>query len=329
MKKNALAPVTRDILKLIRDFHSIVICRHVNPDGDAEGAAFGLRRILQLTYPEKDVRVVNRGGIPESIAFLGQEDTADVSFYRDALVIVLDCAVLNRLDNENVMSGACVVKIDHHPDVEPFGDHAWVEPTRSSTSEMIADLWWNNRDVLRMDTEAARALYVGIVTDTGRFMFSTSGNTMRLAATLLEYGFDCPAVFANLYLESFEYRQFSAAMTAQINRTPAGVAWLHVTKELQERYALSHEQSGNTVLLMNDIAGSPIRIVFIDNEDGSIRVRIRSRFIVINQMAIKYHGGGHAFASGATVYSPAEMQALLDEADILQRDWLREHPDVR
>ncbi len=321
--------ITDAILAQIQKHDRIVLCRHENPDGDAMGSSLALARIIRLTWPDKDVRVVNTGIVPDSLSFLEPEDTCDVSFYEGALVIALDCAVLNRMANKDYARGDFFIKIDHHPNVEPFGDLCWVEPHRGATSEMIADLAATYADVLKMDAEAALELYVGIVTDTGRFQFGTTPETMRICADLLAYGFDTSRMFANLYLEDYEYKLFCAQTTAQIQRTEAGVAWLYITQETQEKYHLTHEQAGNTVLLLNDIKGSMIRIVFIDNGDGTTRVRLRSRFIVINTMAEKYHGGGHAFASGATVHNAAEMQALLHDADKLQREYVLAHNEVK
>ena len=144
-------------------------------------------------------------------------------------------------------------------------------------------------------------------------------------------------MYSNLYLEPFETLRARSAIVSKIRRTPHGVAYLHLTRAMQEKYHLSYEAAGNMVSAMNSIDGCPIWIAFIDTDDGTagsaasgaasskvgngaIRVRLRSRFVPVRPVAEKYHGGGHDFASGATVYSTRELRALLRDADKLLED---------
>ena len=96
--------------------------------------------------------------------------------------------------------------------------------------------------------------------------------------------------------------------------TDAGVAYLYVSRATMEKYGLSHEQAAAAVSLMDSIKGSLIWIIFIEHET-EIRVRLRSRFTTVNQIAERYNGGGHACASGATVHSRREANKLVKEAD--------------
>lgn len=109
--------------------------------------------------------------------------------------------------------------------------------------------------------------------------------------------------------------------------TSNGVAWIHVTREMQERFALTQETASTAVSCLSDIRGVLCWIAFIDTPTGEIRVRLRSRFAPINQLAEKYHGGGHACASGATAYSAQEMQALIADADALVGEYKANHTD--
>ena len=169
-----------------------------------------------------------------------------------------------------------------------------------------------------------------MVTDSGRFKYEgVNGNTMRCAATLLDVGVNTDLLFARLYLEAFEYLKFKAGLYQRMQITENGVAYIYVDKAMQEEYGLTLEQASACVGTLDSIRGSICWMVFIDNNDeaGSIRVRLRSRFMPINPVAEKYHGGGHACACGATVYSREEMDALLADADAMVKEYKETHED--
>ena len=306
----------KTILDKIKQYDKIIIFRHKRPDGDAVGSTKGLREILRLTYPEKDIRLINCD-YAEYVAFLGDEDTTvEDSFYSDALAIVLDTATADRISNQKFSLCREIIKLDHHINLEHYGDYEWVEEERSSVCEMVADFYRTFKDELKMSKEAATYIYTGMVTDSGRFRFrSVSGETLRLAGMLLDEGIDLDTLHANLYMKEFHTLKFQAYVYEQMQITENGVAYLHVTREMQELFSLTYEEASASVSYMESIKNSLIWIAFIDNDDGSIRVRLRSRFVTVNPIAEKYHGGGHACACGATVYSKEEMQSLISDTD--------------
>ena len=144
---------------------------------------------------------------------------------------------------------------------------------------------------------------------------------MRCAGLLLDVGIDTETLFANLYLKDFSSFKFESYVYKKMKLTKNGVAYIHVDKRMQKKFGLSSEDASATVSMLDAIKGSIIWLALIDNEDGSIRVRLRSRFVTINHIAEKYHGGGHACASGATVYSKAELKALIADLDKLSHDY--------
>ena len=315
--------VKKAILEKIREYKSIIISRHVRPDGDAVGSTLGLARILRLTFPEKQVFVVN-GDYAEYTAFLGNEDAQpDAACYAASLAIVIDTATPDRISNKSWQSAREVIKIDHHIDVAPYGDIAWVEEHRSSACEMIADFYMTFREELKIDREAATCIYAGMVTDSGRFRFrSVSGETLRCAAALLDLGVDTDTLFAHLYLEKLDAFRFRAYVYENIKMTPHGVAYIYVDRAMKERFSLTDEEASNVVSCLDSIKGSIIWLAFIDNADGAtIRVRLRSRFVTVDKLANKYRGGGHDCASGATLMSPDEIPLLLADADALIADY--------
>ena len=315
--------VKKAILEKIKEYKSIIISRHVRPDGDAVGSTLGLARILRLTFPEKQVYVVN-GDYAEYTAFLGAEDAQpDAARYAESLAIVIDTATPDRISNKSWQSAREVIKIDHHIDVAPYGDIAWVEEHRSSACEMIADFYMTFREELKIDREAATCIYAGMVTDSGRFRFrSVSGETLRCAAALLDLGVDTDTLFAHLYLEKLDAFRFRAYVYENIKMTPHGVAYIYVDRAMKERFSLTDEEASNVVSCLDTIKGSIIWLAFIDNSDGAtIRVRLRSRFVTVDKLANKYRGGGHDCASGATLMSPDEIPLLLADADALIADY--------
>lgn len=320
--------VKQTILNKIKEYNTIVVSRHIRPDGDAYGSTRGLVKILRDTYPEKNVYLVNND-FSKALEFLGGEDTIDDSVYADALCIVIDTGTASRISNKQYSLAKEVIKIDHHIIDKPYGDIVWVEDFRSSACEMIADFWYTFKDELKMSKEAATYIYCGMVTDSGRFKYEgVTGETLRLASYLLDYNIDTARLFANLYLEDYDYYKFEAYVYEHMQITKNGVAYIYVDKDIQEKFNLSLEQASSIVSALSKIKGSLIWIAFIDNMiSNHIRVRLRSRFLGINDIALKYHGGGHDMSAGATVYSVEEMNALINEADELLGEYKRTHND--
>ena len=160
-----------------------------------------------------------------------------------------------------------------------------------------------------------------MVTDSGRFRFrDVSAETMRLAGVMLQNNIDTDVLFANLYLKDYEEFKFESYAHKKMKMTKNGVVSLFVTKAMQKKLGLTKEQASASVSFMDSIKGSLIWIAFIEG-DGEIRVRLRSRFVKISDLAEEYRGGGHACAAGATLVSKAEMKELLAKADALLGDY--------
>ena len=316
------------ILNKIKEYSRIFLFRHVRNDGDCVGATKGLKDIIRKTWPEKEVYLIDTD-TARYLEFMGPEDAPVAEeLYRDALGIVLDTASEARISNKNYKLCKELIKIDHHIPLENYGDLIWVEEERSSCCEMIVDFYETFRDQLILDSEGATHLYTGMVTDSGRFKYSgVSGDTMRCAGTLLDIGVDTDTLFARLYLEAYDYLKFKAHIYQKMQITENGIAYIYIDKEMQEQFGLTLEMASATVGTMDAIRGCICWMAFIENGDaeGSIRVRLRSRFVTINSIAEKYHGGGHACASGATVYSVEEMQQLLADADAHVKEYKETH----
>lgn len=314
------------ILAKIETYDTIVVSRHIRPDGDAVGSTKGFTQILRDTYPEKKIYLVDED-FSDYLSFCGGEDTIPDEVYKGALQIVIDTGTRARISNKNFRLAKEVIKIDHHIEADPYGDLNWVEDFRSSACEMIADFIVTFKDRLKVSPEAATFVYMGMVTDSGRFRFEgVTGETMRLAGAMLDYGVDCETLFAHLYVEDFSSFKLRSYVYDHIRITENGVASIYMDAEAQQRLGLTLEAASSVVSELSDIRGSLIWIAFIDNTaKGNIRVRLRSRFLGINDLAVNYHGGGHNMAAGATVYSKEEMEALIRDADALLGEYKATH----
>ena len=322
--------VMQEILEKIKAYDRILLFRHFRPDGDATGSTKGLQAILRLTFPEKEIYLQNED-FADYMAFLGPEDALlEDSFYADALGIVLDTGTAARISCRKYSLCKELIKIDHHIPVENYAPLCWVEEDRSSACEMVAHFYYTFRDQLKINREAATYIYTGMVTDSGRFQFrSVSGDTMRLAGMLLDQGIDTDTLYAHLYLRSFEELKFKSRVYQDMEITEHGVAYILVTRQMQEEFGLTLETASTAVSFLENITGCLCWIAFIEtgDEKQTVRVRLRSRFVPINTVAEQYRGGGHACASGATVYGGDEIRALLRLADTHVQNYKETHED--
>lgn len=319
--------ITLQILEEIKANDKIILARHFRPDGDAIGSTLGLSKILKLTFPEKDIRVVNKD-FSDYVAFLGTEDEKPENL-SDYLCIVIDTATDDRISDPDVLNCKKIIKIDHHVDIKPYGDIYWVEEDSPSASEMVARFWFEYKDQLKIDKEAATCLFTGMVTDTGRFKYGKiNSKTMNIAGALLDFDIDTEKLYAQLELEDFNFYKFQSYVFDKMQITENGVAYLYVDQAMQDKFNLTREQASESVSFMNSIKGSLIWLAFIDNPDKTIRVRLRSRFLPINKLAEQYGGGGHENASGATVHNLEEIKELVDKADNILKEYKNTHKDA-
>ncbi len=318
--------IKKKILQKIESYNTIIVSRHIRPDGDAIGSTKGLVKLLRDTYPDKKIYLVNED-YSDYLAFLGGEDTVSDEVFSGALQIVIDTGTEDRISNRNYKKAKEIIKIDHHVDDKPYGDISWVEDFRSSACEMIADFYLTFKDRLKMSPEAATYIYLGMVTDSGRFRYEgVTGDTMRIAGALLDCGVNTEKLFANLYVDELETLKLKSYVYDNIKITPNGVAYVYMTDEIQKKLNLTLEAASDVVSELSAIRGSLIWLAFIDNKaKGQIRVRLRSRFLGVKELANRYNGGGHNMAAGATVYSEEEMQRLINDADKLLGEYKATH----
>lgn len=305
------------ILNAIQEFDTIVIHRHHHPDGDAMGSQIGMKHIIKENFPDKTVYMV--GDDPKHFHFMNDAVMDEISddVYSNALAIILDTASTHLISDSRYTMAAKTVRMDHHIFCETIADEEVVDTSYESCCGLITQFAVDCG--LRLSPTAAQALYTGMVTDSGRFRYDgTTARTFRLAATLMETGFDTNELFRNLYADELSGKQLKARFTLKIQRTEHGVAYIYT--DLQEFTALGLDTftvSRGMVNTMGDIKGVSIWVNFTETEQG-VLCEIRSNKHNINPIAVKYGGGGHQKASGATVPDRETAMAMLRDLDAIQ-----------
>lgn len=305
----------KSLIEAIKNYDTIIIHRHNRPDGDAIGSQLGLKYTILNTYPDKKVYAV--GDINPRIDFLGSMDTIEDSIYKDALVIIVDVAVDYMLSDERYKLAKEIYIIDHHTNASNIVDdaHFIVDPTRAAAAEYIADILMNNN--FKLSSESAKLLFTGIVTDSGRFQYNeTSPRTLRIAADLMDYGFDPQEIYNKLYVETLEKKKLTAEFTSKFLITEHNVAYMFNTQEDLKKYNVSfNDCSRGMVNVMSGIEGINIWANFTEDENGKVICEFRSRGFSIVDIAKKYGGGGHDQACGATIDSFEKAKEVLKDFD--------------
>ncbi|ALI33202.1 bifunctional oligoribonuclease/PAP phosphatase NrnA [Weissella cibaria] len=301
------------ILAQIKAADTIIIHRHQRPDPDAFGSQFGLAELIKTSFPEKQVHVVGKQ-VP-SMTWMGEMEQIPDSLYDDALVIVTDTANSPRVDDRRFDYGKVLVKIDHHPNDEPYGDYTWVIEGASSTSAMIFAFYKEFEDELTLSDAGASYLYAGIVGDTGRFLYATKSETMQVVADLMKFDFDWFKINQQMDTISVEAARASGYVYNNMVTTDNGFNYIILTNEVVENFNLGDFGTAFIVPLLGKINTVKAWAVFEQQDDGFFRVRLRSRNTVINEIAKRHGGGGHKFASGAFAKDIDEVHEIIREAD--------------
>ena len=304
------------VSQAIKEYDTIIIHRHSRPDGDALGSQLGLKNVIKENFPTKQVWVV--GDDPRFFGFMegSQMDTIPDSVYAGALAIILDCGSSHLISDDRYTLAEKTVRIDHHIFCEQIADIEVIDTTFESCCGMIAELTWESG--LRLNPLAAKSMYTGMVTDSGRFRYDgTTARTFRLASFLMEQQFDTNELFRGLYADDLSSKQLKAKFLLKIQLTGQGVAYIYTTaEEFAELNADVFTVSRGMTNTMADIRGVDIWVNFTETDKG-VLCEIRSSRYNINPIAVKYGGGGHAKASGATVADRAAAMAMLDDLNAI------------
>ena len=303
----------KKILELIKKYNRIIIFGHVRPDGDCIGSQFGLSEIIKYSYPEKEVYI--SGESSKFVSFLAKPEFVADELFKGALAIVVDVANGDRISDQRYKNCDYILKIDHHPVVDNFGDYNYVDDKAPACTQIIAELYFKYQNELKINNKAATALYVGIYTDTGRFKYdSVKSKTFITAAKLLDLGVDLTYVDNNLSIESINSLQLRGYCLSNFKTTENGFAYLVITRDVIEKYGVSDEDAASQVTTISTIDFCPVWALIIEYPT-EIRIRLRSRGPIINEIAAKYAGGGHPKAAGAHLDSFDDLDSFLKDMD--------------
>lgn len=320
MKKNKAL-----LLKKIKEYDTIIIHGHQRPDGDCYGAQFGLKHIIKESFPQKKVYVV--GQKSEYVDFVGQIDEIEDSVYEGALSVVVDTATESRISDVRYKLGKEIFKIDHHIPGEDsyYADHYWVDTSKPSCAQMIADFYNTYKKKLKLNKDGAQAMYVGILTDTGRFRYRGVDNeTHKMAGLLLDFGIDVEYVDYKLSIQSMRQIEVKGYVLTNFKYTEGGFAYFLMTKEIIEKFGLTHEEASATVNNLAGIEGYPVWALFIEGEN-EVRIRLRSNGPEIQSLALRYGGGGHEKAAGARLDSFDQIEEFTKDVDAHIKNYLEEN----
>ena len=305
------------ILTAIKEFDTIIIHRHNRPDGDALGSQIGMKHLILENFPGKTVYTV--GDEARFFGFMTDSvmDQIPDSTYQGALAIILDTAARPLISDDRYSMAAKTVRMDHHIFCEQIADVEVVDTSYESCCGLVTD--FAVECGLVINPVAARSLYTGMVTDSGRFRYDgTTARTFRLASKLMEAGIDTNELFRDLYADNLASKQLKAQFTMKIQLSAGNVGYIYTTlEEFQALGVDTFTASRAMVNTMADIKGVDIWVNFTETEKG-VLCEIRSSRYNINPIAVKYGGGGHQKASGATVADRATAMAMLADLDALR-----------
>ena len=307
----------KSILKKIKEFDNIVIARHVGADPDALGSSLGLKELILTNFPKKNVSCI--GVYSAVFKYMGKMDKLDEGKIKDSLLIVCDTPNVVRIDGlDDVSKFKYVIKIDHHPIVETFENLTCVDDKASSVCQMLIEFAYDVK--LKISKDAAEKLFMGLVSDTNRFLYDyTTPKTFSLVSKLIEdTKIEMKPLYSNLYAKPLNDIRFLGYVAEHIVVNESGLAYLKVSDEVLQRFGGDSGLPGNIINNFNNVNEILVWVIFTEDKKlGIIRVNARSRGPFINEVLEKYGGGGHALASGARLKDKNIADDIIKDLDEL------------
>lgn len=306
--------IEKKIYRRIKKYDKIVIARHIGPDPDAIASQIALRDSIRLTFPEKKVIAVGTG--VSKFKKFGLLDKSDFTNFKDALLIITDVPTMERVDGIEDLDYKEVIKIDHHPCEKGVADIEIIDDTASSACQLIAELILNTN--LKMDQNVASNLFLGIVSDSDRFLVSyTTVNTFRVITKLLEESkIDFVGLYDKLYERPINEIKFHGYLSEHLTFNESGLAYVKISPEILKEYKVDTATPSNMINDFNYIKDVLVwTFITYDEKNEQYKVNIRSRGPIINEIAAKYNGGGHKFASGVKTQNESDIEGLLKDLD--------------
>ena len=306
--------VYKKIFKKIKEYDTILTVRHIGPDPDAIASQIALRDSIKLTFPNKKVYAI--GASVSKFKSFGLMDKVDYNELDGCLVIALDVPNLHRIDGIENVNYKEMIKIDHHPYEDKFGEVEYIDTSASSVCEILSDIIYNTK--LKMDESIASNLFLGIVSDSDRFLVgSTTKNTFKEVYRLIDdYNLDFVRLYPKLYERPINEIKFHGYIANNLTITENGFAYIKFDANILNEYGVDTATPSNMINDFNNIK-DVYAWCFItrDDKNDQYKASIRSRGPIINEVASKYNGGGHNFAAGARPKEMENVDSLLKELD--------------
>ena len=301
------------IIDKIEKYDSIVLFGHLNPDGDCYGSQIALRAILKEHYPDKQVFAVG-SGLPKFFHLLGKMDQVSEEIIKNSLAVILDSNDLNRVEDKRVFSALEYAKIDHHIDNHSFHEGPEVINTEvTSTSELIYLFAKENNLVIPL--VAAKALYLGLFTDSSRFQYATNYTQLfDVLKDLIAIGVKPIEITGVLNITPEKVLKIKSFIYQHVRKDPIGILYVTTSKKERESLGITSIEVTSNTSLISHIEGYPIWFIASETDNNGMQVEMRSNLINVHKVAVSFGGGGHTFAAGFFVneYSQENIDKLLE-----------------
>ena len=312
----------RGIEKAIKSYDRIAIFRHLMPDYDALGTQLGLYYFLKENFPNKEIKVLGDNHVTFTPRLFQEMDKVNDSWFdKPFLAIICDVSNKSRIADPRFEKASCIVKVDHHPNVEDFANYNVVETSMAAASELMVSILLNFKGKYVFNEKSASNFYIGIVGDSGRFQYSsTSSHTFAVASFLIDQGIKLNEIYAKMYVKQIDDLAVTAYILNHYKISPKGVAYYVLDSKIQKELKITTERGKENVNLFSNITGINIWCSITQDEDPKEpcwRISIRSRDYVINGVAAEFGGGGHAQASGAKIKDLTELPKFIEALDKL------------
>lgn len=297
----------------ITNYDVITIYGHVIPDGDCYGSQIGLRNAIRENFPDKKVYALG-SGIPRLFSLMGKMDKVDDDVIKSSLAIIVDTANLSRIEDQRYSLAQEVIKIDHHLLQDHFGEPEVIINDKISCTQIIGDMLMTLN--IPFGKETALPLFLGLVTDSGRFLYQPiPENAYNVAGFLSNKGIDIQSLYDILYEVDEKILRFKGYIFSNYKKTKNGVIYLTISKETIAKYGLDYNTCASLVNSVSGIKGSPIWVFFSESETGLVRVEFRSKGVPVQPTAVKFGGGGHLQAAGCRLDTLEDYKYVIDDLD--------------
>lgn len=314
--------ISSEDLKKIKDLidqaETIGVVSHVNPDGDNLGSSLAFARTLR-NYG-KDTEVLGHDSVDDYLKFL-----PDLEYYKNDykdsydLLLILDASELDRIGDAQIVAenSKKTAVIDHHLGGKITSDLNIIHPESPATCQLIYEIIENLN--LPLDEKTASLLFTGIVTDTGRFMYyDTNRETFEIAGKLIDAGANKDSIYQALYqnkpIKTLKFETNLIANAEFMDNKVFAVS----SKEKVSEFGVQMGDSEHVVNILRDLEGIEVSMLLKEYDNGEYKVSMRSKGIDVSKVARANGGGGHANASGFSIFDDNLESAAKKARDILK-----------